>query len=70
MALIKDGLWGIMNGAETAPTGDGEEVQAKFSLRRDKALAAIVLAIDPSLLYLIIDADPKNPAVVSKVLAG
>ncbi len=41
--------------------------QAKFSLK-DKALATIVLAIDPSLLYLI-GADPKDPAVVWKAFA-
>ena len=68
MALIKDGLWGIVSGAETAPTG-GDEEKAKFSLRKDKALATIVLAIDPSLLYLI-GADPKDPAVVWKALAS
>ena len=67
MALIKDGLWGIVSGAETAPTG-GDEEKAKFSLRKDKALAlaTIVLAINPSLLYLI-GADPKDPAVVWQV---
>ena len=66
MALIKDGLWGIVNGTETVPEGAAE--QAKFVLRKDRALAIIVLAIDPSLLYLI-GADPKDPVVVWKALA-
>lgn len=66
MALIKDGLWGIVSGAETAPDGAAE--QAKFALRKDRALATIVLAVNPSLLYLI-GADPKDPAVVWKVFA-
>ena len=42
MALIKEGLWDIVNGTETAPT-EGVERQAKFAMRRDKALATIVL---------------------------
>ena len=52
MALIKEGLWDIVNGTETAPT-EGVERQAKFAMRRDKALATIVLAVESSLLYLI-----------------
>ena len=51
MALIREGLWGIVNGTETAPT-EGAEQQAKFEARRDKALATIVLTVDTSLLYL------------------
>ena len=68
MALIKDGLWGIVNGSETAPT-EGAEQQAKFTARKDKALAIIVLAVEPRLLYLI-GADPTDPVVVWKALAG
>ena len=52
MALIKEGLWGIVNGTETAPT-EGADQRAKFAARRDRALATIVLTIEPSLLYLI-----------------
>ena len=36
----------------TAPA-EGTAEQARFVSRKDKALATIVLAIDPSLLYLI-----------------
>ena len=67
MALIKEGLWGIVNETETAPT-EGAEAQAKFVARRDKALATIVLAIEPSLLYLT-GSDPTDPVVVWKALA-
>ncbi len=66
MALIKDGLWGIVSGVEAAP--EEGAAREKFILRRDKALATIVLAVDPSLLYLI-GADPKDPAIVWKILA-
>ena len=66
MALIKDGLWGIVSSEEDPP--GREEERAKYSLRKDKALATIVLAIDPSLLYLL-GADPKDPKAVWKALA-
>ena len=66
MALIRDGPWGIVNETETAPT-EGAEAQAKFVARRDKALATIVLAIEPSLLHLT-GADPTDPVVVWKAL--
>ena len=62
MALVKDGLWGIVSGSETAPT-EGADQRAKFAARKDKALAIIVLAVEPSLLYLI-GADPTDPVVV------
>ena len=67
MALIKEGLWGIVNGKERAPTENAEQ-QARFAARRDKALATIVMAIEPSLLY-VIGADPTDPVKVWKVLA-
>ena len=37
-------------------------------MRRDRALAMIVLSVDPTLLYLL-GPDPQNPAVVWKKLA-
>lgn len=56
MALMKDGVWSIVNGSETTPEEAGEgDRYAKFIARRDRALALIVLSIDPSLLYLIGD---------------
>ena len=62
MALMKDGLWNIANGTETAPTGGDADRRAKFAARKDRALATIVLSIEPSLLYLI--GDPEDPIVV------
>ena len=67
MALIKEGLWNIVNGTEMVPD-EGAERQAKFAARRDKALAIIVLAIEPSLLYLV-GADHTDPVVVWRILA-
>ena len=40
----------------------------KYMARRDRALATIVLAVDPSLLYLI--GDPEDPKVVWEKLSG
>jgi hypothetical protein len=54
MSLMKDGLWGIVSGAEAAPE-EGTDAYPKFAARRDCALANIVLSVDPSLLYLIGD---------------
>ena len=60
MALMKDGLWGIVNGTQVAPAE--AEPLAKFNTRRDKALAIIVLSVDPKLLCLV--GDPTNPIKV------
>ena len=61
MSLMKDGLWGIVSGSEAAPE-EGTNRHSKFVTGRNRALATIVLFIDPSLLYLI--SDPKDPIVV------
>ena len=53
MALMRESLWRIVTGEETAPTRGSESEQAKFASRRDRALATIVLTVDTSLLYLI-----------------
>ena len=59
MALIKDGLWGIVNETEPEPTAAQAESRKKFLQRRDRALATIVLSIEPSLLYLL--GNPEDP---------
>ena len=64
MALMKDGLWGIVNETETAPSQTHGEKYAKFMSRRDRALATIVLSVQPSLLYLL--GDPEDPVAVWK----
>ena len=70
MALMKDDLWGIVSGSETKPRrpgqGGDEAVHKKFVVRRDKALAVIVLAVDPLLLYLI--GEPEDPTDVWLIL--
>ncbi len=67
MALIKDGLWNIVNGTEGAPGQAQAEKYAKFMSRRDRALATIVLSVEPSLLYLL--GEPDDPIVVWKKLS-
>ena len=64
MALMKEGLWRIVTGEETAPETEAE--RAKFATQKDRALATIVLSVDPSLLYLV--GDPEDPVVVWKKL--
>lgn len=64
MALMKDGVWSIVDGAEAAPA-EAASV-AKFNTRRDKALAIIVLSLDTSILYLI--GDPSDPKTVWDLL--
>lgn len=68
MALMKEGLWGIVNGKERAPPEREAEKLAKFMSRRDRALAVIVLSVDPTLLYLL--GDPDDPVVVWEKLAS
>lgn len=67
MALIKDGLWGIVNETEAEPGTTPVEAHRRFLTRRDRALAIIVLSIEPSLLYLL-GADPDDPVAVWKKL--
>ena len=67
MALMKDGLWAIVDGTETSPAEHEADRYRKFVGRRDCALAIIVLSIEPSLLYLI--EDPENPVAVWDKLA-
>lgn len=66
MTLMKDGLWGIVNETEQDPGVGEAEAHRKFVSRSDRALAIIVLSVEPSLLYLI--GDPENPVAVWKKL--
>ena len=66
MALMKEGLWGIVSGTENAPPDGEAERRAKLGARRDRALAIIVLSVEPMLLYLL--GDPEDPVVVWKKL--
>ena len=69
MVLMKYGVWKIVEGTEIAPepVGDNHVAISKFNDRRDKALSTIVLAVDPSLLYLL--GDPQDPVDVWRKLA-
>ena len=70
MTLMREQLWGIVSGTEVAPTGDAATAEAtgKFIKRGDRALSMIVLAIQPTLLYLV--GDPTDPKVVYDKLAA
>ena len=68
MVLMKAGLWSIVNGTEKAPEAEADaEVTAKYTARRDSALAHIVLSVDPTLLYLL--GDPEDPVAAWKKLS-
>jgi len=47
MALMKDGLWSIVNGIETAPSREQADKYTNFMSRRDRAPATIVLSVEP-----------------------
>ena len=66
MSLIKDGLWEIVDGSEEAPQ-ENDGAYSKFIARKNRALAIIVLFIDPSLLYLL--GDPTDPTAVWEKLS-
>ena len=67
MALMKDRLWGFVSGIEAAPAETDANKYRKFVTQRDKALAIIVLSVNPSLLYML--GEPKDPGAVWKKLA-
>ena len=66
IVLIKESLWGIISGTEETPGEDNADTRRKFMARRDRALAIMVLAVDPLLLYLL--GDPEDPKAVWKKL--
>ena len=67
MALVKDGLWNIVSGTEIIPPETEAERRAAFLTRRDRALAQIVLSVEPSLLYLL--GEPEDPVTIWKMLS-
>ena len=60
MTLLKEGLWGIVNGSVDVPNDTA--ALHKYRAKKDRALAIIVLAVEPSLLYLL--GDPQEPQLV------
>ena len=69
MALMKHGLWGIVNQTEDVPDRRNDVAWRKYSDRRDRALATIVLAVDTSQLYLL-GSDPNDPVEVWEKLCA
>ena len=63
MALMKQGVWRIVDDTELPPDEDNFAAWNKYIDRRNKALATIVLAVETNLLYLL-GSDPKDPVVV------
>ena len=61
MMLIKEDLFAIVTDDEQEP-GRSTQGYKKFCARRDKALATIVLAVVPKLLYLL--GEPDDPVEV------
>ena len=60
---------GIVSEMEECPDRTTEaDKHAKFMAQKDRALATIVLAVEPSLLYLL--GDPEDPVAVWKRLSG
>ena len=48
MTLIRDGVWNIVNGTEIVPDSRTEMgLHAKYLSRKDRALATIVLSLEP-----------------------
>ena len=69
MVLVKDGLWGVVDGTDPAPgASESEDKKAKYKSKKDKARATIVLSIGPSLLYII--DEPSDPVIVWQKLAN
>ena len=60
---------GIVSNTETPPDSSGDDAaKRRYKARCDRALATIVLTIDPSLLYLI--GEPKDPVKLWTTLEG
>ena len=55
-------VFGTVKGTEEIPDAGSAEPRRKYLARRDRALALVVLAVEPSLLYLL--GDPEDPQVV------
>jgi len=68
MALMKDGLWSLVDRTEVVPPQAEVEKYAKYVTKKNKALAIVVLSIEPSLLYLL--GDPQDSVIVWDKLAA
>ena len=68
MALIREGLWDIVTKKEVAPADETTKQYADFMARYNRALATIVLTVDPTLLYLL--EEPDSPVTVWEKLSN
>jgi len=59
MYLIKEDLMSVVDGSESPPDPSQPAAIEKYKRRKAKALANIVLAVEPKLLYHL--GDPKEP---------
>ncbi len=68
MVLLRDNLLGVVDGSVRGEqfSGDAKKL-AEYQERKNRALATIVLAVDPALLYLI--PNPESPRIVWKQLS-
>ncbi len=63
MALLKEDLWSVVSTPEPPDPATATAASVvQYQRRQEKALATIVLTINPSLLYLL--PNPEDPAVV------
>uniref|UniRef100_A0A1X7UEC8 DUF4219 domain-containing protein n=1 Tax=Amphimedon queenslandica TaxID=400682 RepID=A0A1X7UEC8_AMPQE len=68
VALVKEGLWNVVIEMEVAPTDNTTQEYANFMVRYNRALATIVLTVDPALLYLL--GEPDSSVTVWEKLAS
>ena len=64
---MRENLWSIVDDTERPPPTSETQKYEKYVARKNRALAMIVLSVDPALLYLI--GDPEDPVTVWKKLA-
>ncbi|KAK4316757.1 hypothetical protein Pmani_012119 [Petrolisthes manimaculis] len=67
MALIKEDVWSLVDGTEPIPDPTETNKYSKYVLKKNKALAIVVLSVDPKLLYLL--GEPEDPKKVWNKLA-
>ena len=66
MYLMREGLLNLVEGVETAPDSSDASAVRNFKGRENRALANIVLNVEPKLLYFL--GDPVDPVIVWKKL--
>lgn len=67
MGLMREDLWGFVDGSEAEPA-DTDEARARFAAKRRKTLGTIVLSVEENLLYLL--GNPDDPRALWEKLAA